>query len=157
MDLIRYTYFRVITGNSPLSIDDLQSSFFQPFAELPTDCGDEPTGSHHPDRHRDPARLWCNTDPHVQPDNHLASGVSEYVQRAYDALLSELGTSQTELRLAVGNADQMSALAERLGIPSATEVQQLLLGAPDEATLESRFGLRASTRVRLIRCLSPTF
>ena len=147
MDLIRYTYFRVITGNSPLSVDDLQSSFFQPFADFPTDCAamNQPVLT---------VRIaieilrayGATLSLTSSQATALASGVAEYVQRAYDALLSELGTSRTELRLAVGNADQLSALSDRLGIPSATEVQQLLLGAPDETTLESRFGLRASTR-----------
>lgn len=158
MDLIRYTYFRVITGNSPLSIDDLQSSFFQPFAELPTDCAamNQPVLTIR--IAIEILRAYGATQTLTSSQTTtLASGVSEYVQRAYDALLSELGTSQTELRLAVGNADQMSALAERLGIPSATEVQQLLLGAPDEATLESRFGLRASTRGPLDTVSVPDF
>lgn len=147
MDLIRYAYFRVKSSGSPLGVDELQSTFFQPFADLPTSCAsmNQPvltTRLAIEILRAYGATLTLSTTQATT----LASNLADYVQQAYDAILSELGTSRTELRLALGNADQLSALADQLAVPSATEVQQFLIGAPDEATLESRFGLRASTR-----------
>ena len=147
MDLIRYAYFRVKTSGSPLGVDELQTTFFQPFAELPTSCASMNQPVLTTRIAIEILRAYGATITLSSSQaTTLANNLADYVQQAYDAILSELGTNRTELRLALGNADQLSALADQLAVPSATEVQQLLLGVPDEATLESRFGLRASTR-----------
>jgi hypothetical protein len=127
MDLIRYAYFRVNTSGNPLSVDDLQSTFFQPFADLPTSCAsmNQPvltTRIAVEILRAYGATLTLSTSQATT----LATNLADYVQQAYDAILSELGTSRTELQLALGNADQLSALADQLAVPSATEVQQFL-------------------------------
>jgi len=81
-----------------------------------------------------------------------ASGEAAYLSTAYTALLSALGTSFAELRLARGAvAADRSALATRLGIQLAAtrpdELDKMLLDGTGltEAAMETTFGLRATT------------
>lgn len=153
VDLIRYAYFRVQNSGAAVAVEDLQTLFFQPLADLPVNC----------DAMQQPvlttrlaieilrgygATITLSTDLATAK----ATKEAAYRQQAYDAILAELGTSRTELRLALGHDDQLNALADRLSVPSKTQVQQLLLSSTDlanETILESRFGLRASTHAAL--------
>lgn len=86
------------------------------------------------------------------PAAALASAEASYRQRVYAALLSEIGTNVDELLLAQGDSAKLTELASLLGLPSATEVESLLLSdtqLANEDLLESRFGVRKSTRAPL--------
>src|SRR4029077_1155443 len=91
----------------------------------------------------------------------LSEQVHRYCQRAYAALLRELGTSYGQLRAAAISSDTATrtAYAERLGIDLTVDGQDTLTtlvldisrsatgpGALSEASLEARFGLRDTTR-----------
>lgn len=156
MDLLRYTYFRAqfYTTDpetlSPLDVDTLKSYFFQPFPDLPVSCDSMSTPVLTSRIAVEILRAYGATLSldSTQTDS-LAAVDTAYRQAAYAALLSELGTTTTELRLAHGDADALAALADRLAVPSATQVELLLLSSTDllnETLLESRFGLRSSSR-----------
>jgi hypothetical protein len=69
---------------------------------------------------------------------------SNYRQKAYEALLQNMGTSFEELRLVLGNEAQRKPLAGRLGLGDTTDsVNRLLLQSTEltEVNLEKRFGL----------------
>jgi hypothetical protein len=86
-----------------------------------------------------------------------AAGQAAYLSAAYQALLSGVGTSYAELRLARGANDQTrQALAARIGIslsgstpgqPRPDQLDTLTLDGPalTEAALEALFGLPATT------------
>lgn len=153
MDLIRYAYFRVQNAGAAITVEALQALFFQPFADLPASCASlkQPVLTTRLAIELLRAYGATITLP-SELTAALANNEAGYRQQAYDAILSQLGTSRTELRLAAGNADQLSALADRLSVPSATEVQKLLLTSAelaDETLMESRFGLRSSKRAAL--------
>lgn len=77
---------------------------------------------------------------------------TDYCQAMYEAILSRIGTSYEEIRLARGaEAGARDALAERLGItpdPSDDWLNQLYLqpGKATEASLEQRFGVPDTRR-----------
>lgn len=76
---------------------------------------------------------------------------ARYLQAAYETLLLNLGTSFEELRLVRTAADAEGeqarrSLAERLDIHPVERLNELILDAPSEATLEAVFGLVATTR-----------
>jgi hypothetical protein len=92
----------------------------------------------------------------LEPETATQVPVTEadYCLAAYETLLSHLGTSFAELRLARGaNPDERRALAERLGValgPSRPDLLDGLLITPaslDEPWLERTFGLADSHRL----------
>lgn len=158
VDLARYGYVRVRldagSGPVPIAVEDLQAQFHQPFADLPQTCSAMEQPVLVARLAVEVLRSYATTRPALDPSQAalLATAEGEYRQSAYDALLSELGTSRTELSLAAGDDDQLTSLADRLGLPSKTEAAQLLLNSTqlaNEDLLESRFGLRKSTRAPL--------
>ncbi len=92
-----------------------------------------------------------------------ASAVTEadYRLGAYQALLSRIGTSYEEIRLARGaDPDIRQALASRLGItldPGTNQLEKLYLSASamTEANLESLFGLADTARDPLTSAPEP--
>lgn len=154
VDLIRYASARMNLAASPVTFTDLQTSFHQPFADLPMSCASMDTPVLVSRIAIEALRSYATTlDPLSTEDQaDLDARVADYVEAAYEALLAEVGITTSELRLAQGDTTQLTALADRLGLPSSTEVEALLLGDTTpltEANLESLFGLRTSTRLPL--------
>ena len=82
---------------------------------------------------------------------------AKYRQRAYAALLRNLGTSFDEIRRARGDKATRARLAARLGVDRPERLDQLVLLAEQvtEAKLEQLFGLQDTTRSRLVRRPQP--
>ncbi|HNN92500.1 MAG TPA: hypothetical protein PKI03_09530, partial [Pseudomonadota bacterium] len=154
-DLLRYTYYRVGSGgSSPPSFDagSVQEAFRQPFGDLPLDCDAMKTPVLRSRIAIEVLRSYADTRPALDPTPAatLASAEATYRQRVYSALLAEIGTNYDELLLAQGDNDKLTALAGLLGLPSKIEVEKLLLNDTElanEDRLESRFGVRKSTRL----------
>jgi hypothetical protein len=86
-----------------------------------------------------------------------AAEVTKYRQRAYAALLRNLGTSFDEIRLARGDEAARIRLADRLGVDRPDRLDQLML-LPKQVTevkLEELFGLQDTTRNPLERRPQP--
>lgn len=158
VDLARYGYVRLRydsgSGPAPTTVEDLQAVFHQPFADLRQTCSAMEQPVLVARIAIEVLRSYSTTRPALGTEQatQLAEAEAEYRQRAYAALLSELGTSLSELSLAQGDDAALTALADRLGLPSKTEAAQLFLSTTalaNEDTLESRFGLRKSTRAPL--------
>ena len=162
-NLMEYALQHLRLSGAPVNLDWLVRSFHQPLAELPADCSAV-------DEEVRPVRLgieavrsWLRTTRSPAPDEQrvLDEHVRRYCQRAYAALLGELGTSYGQLRAAAVSSDAATrtAYAERLGIDLTVDGQDTLTtlvldisrsatgtGALSEASLEARFGLRDTTR-----------
>ena len=116
-------------GNSPLSVDDLQSSGFPAVCGFPDRLrGDEPTGSHRPDRHRILRAYGKTLSLTSSQATALASGWRSMCKEHTMHSFPNWERAEQSYALPWEMPDQPSALSDRLGIPSATEVQQLLLG-----------------------------
>lgn len=156
-DLLRYTYYRVGSGgDQPPGFDtnSLQDAFHQPFADLPLDCDSMKAPVLVARIAVEVLRSYASTRPALDPlpAAALASAEASYRQRVYATLLSEIGTTFDELLLAQGDSTKLTELASLLGLPSQTEVEKLLLTdaqLANEDLLESRFGIRKSTRAPL--------
>jgi len=86
-----------------------------------------------------------------------AAEVTKYRQRAYTALLRNLGASFDEIRLARGDEAARIRLADRLGVDRPDRLDQLML-LPKQVTevkLEELFGLQDTTRNPLERRPQP--
>jgi hypothetical protein len=82
---------------------------------------------------------------------------AKYRQRAYAALLRNLGTSFDEIRRARGDETARARLADRLGVDRPDRLDELVL-LPEqvtEAKLEQLFGLQATARNPLVRGPRP--
>lgn len=163
-DLIRYVYARIRldtgSGPNPVTVEDLDTLFFQPFSQLPETCAAMKDSILLVRIAVEVLRAYAAANPLSDPGDisDLAAAEAAYRAQAYAALLSELGTNTTELRLALGDDDRLTEMAGVLGLPSKTEVEALLLTdmqLANEDLLESRFGLRKSTRLPLTDPSSP--
>ena len=151
VDLIRYTSTRMLLTGVPITVEDIEDSFHQKFAELPMSCASMDTPVLVSRIAIEVLRSYATTlDPlSTGAQDELDDRIEDYTQAAYDALLAALGTTTSELRLAYGDDDALTALADRLGLPSKTQAEALLLSSETtpltEAALETLFGLRRST------------
>jgi hypothetical protein len=164
-DLLDYTVDHLRSDGNPITLGFLKNTFHQPFGDLPASC------SAAEERVRQ-VRLCIEVlRRYLRATNLPASGSAQraaldaaersYVLEAYRTLLTKIGTSFDELRLAApADTKTKQALAERLGVElgtgSATNLDKLTLdpnaastqpNALTESALETLFGLPVTTRI----------
>jgi Tc toxin complex TcA C-terminal TcB-binding domain len=159
-DLLRYTIQHIRNNGAPVDLAFFSSTFHQPFGDLPASCGAAEKLVRQVRVCVEALRRDVGPRPlgDATEERALTEAERAYRFAAYTHLLSEMGTSYEEIRLArTAEDDERLALAERLGIqltrPRATagdELDRLFLdpdaaaGARDELTeeaLELLFGL----------------
>ena len=165
-DLLSYVASRLLDKGEPVSLPYLVANYYQPFADLPTDCAAVETQVRQ-------ARICAEVlNSYLQDPAHapaaaqrqaLATATASYLLSTYETLLTGLGTTYDEVRLArAANPADRSSLAGRLGLtvsPYAFDpddaLNQIVLDpsiappgaqALDEATIERIFGLADTTR-----------
>ncbi|MDZ7961969.1 MAG: hypothetical protein RMY34_29540 [Aulosira sp. DedQUE10] len=143
-DLLDYTVRHVERRGVLIDLVDLATTFHQPFGDLPTSCKavEEPVRQ---------VRLCIEVLRRYLRSMDRSTPEAEeqkYRVAAYTALLTQLGTSFEELRLArTAEEDARKRLADRLGI-DLTHLSELLLQPTTitEQILEQRFGLMNTSR-----------
>ena len=164
-DLLSYVTSRLLDQGEPVSLQYLVDNYHQPFADLPTDCAAVETQVRQ-------VRICCGgavqlpADPAHAPASAqpaLGTATASYLLSTYEALLTGLGTSYDELRLArAADPADRAALAGRLSLtvnPYAFDPNDVLnrlvldpqIAPPspqalDETTIERIFGLADTTR-----------
>ena len=172
-DLLNYATTHLLAYGQQIGLPYLTETFYQPFGDLPTDCAAVEALVRQ-------ARICCEAlrgylganPPAASQANALVLAEKLYVLTAYEALLTGLGTSFDEVRLAtVADPAARSALADRLGLTidpygagRPDVVDRLVLGPPTavpppppappappaqqltEANIERLSGLAATTR-----------
>ena len=135
----------------------LTSTFHQPFAKLPTACAEMDRKVRQVRLCVEVLRGYLTAHPPSQAKAaKLSAGLHEYLVAAYTALLTGIGTSYEEIRLArTAKPEARAALAERLGIDlfptRPDELDRLFLDvnadppALTELALQERFGLVDTT------------
>jgi hypothetical protein len=164
-DLLDYTIDHLRSGGNPITLGFLKKTFHQPFGDLPASC------SSAEEKVRQ-VRLCIEVlRRYLRATNRPASGSPQrtaldaaersYVLETYRTLLTKIGTSFDELRLAASaDTKTKQALAERLGIDlgtgTTTNLDKLTLDpnaastqpkALTESALETLFGLPVTTRI----------
>jgi hypothetical protein len=152
---------------TPLEVKDLTGAFYQPFQDLLS--ADEALQNQQAHqlricievlrKHFDKTVVLAPSSAVAQAQAILQTAESKYRQRAYETLLSRIGTSYEEIRAArLLDTPARRALAQRLGFdlplrsadPSGHKdaLEQFLLqpGQFTEADLETLFGLVDTTR-----------
>jgi hypothetical protein len=158
-DLLDYTRRNAHHCDDELTPDRLEELFFQPFGDLPDDCAASETLCRQVRLCIEVLRERGGVDDDI---------IKEHLQRTYDALLAEMGTSRRELRLVRGNSKAQQALVERLGtaLPGTDPVKGLdrLRLDPNssdegqkltEENLEVLFGFQDTSRDRLSTGAKP--
>jgi hypothetical protein len=152
-DLLNYTVNHLLSDGLPISLQFLTDKFHQPFGDLSTDCDEV---------HKQVRQVRiCIEVLRSYLNSSLPAPVEKkYLLAAYTALLSKIGASYEEIRLArTAEIEDRRALADRLGFdfePNQTDrVVELILDpniddtqpqAITEKTLEKLFGLVDTTR-----------
>jgi len=151
LDLLDFAIQKLTDSNSGNSIDLqwLTANFHQPFADLVVSCDAVGTLVHQ-------VRICIEVLRSYLSIGTEFPGESDYRREAYLALLSKIGTSYEEIRLArTDKAEKRSALADRLGIELDTSqhnhgdhLDTLFLDPTTvtEENLEELFGLADTTR-----------
>lgn len=155
-ELLRYSQKKLMVKNF-LAIDTdsdfFENTFYQAFKSLPVNC--EATEQKIPQ-----VRIAIevlirfilddeNLPEQVEEKNKLIQGVddafSEYLKNAYRDILSELGTSHTEIRLlSTSDSETKKSIASRIGIGHKyLGTLFIAINNVTEQGLEDRFGLRA--------------
>jgi hypothetical protein len=141
-DLLDYAVMHLRDAGKQIDLDWLAATFHQPFSDLPVTCEAA-------DKQVRQVRMCIEVLRSYLPDT---AEDHAYLLAAYTALLSKLGTSYEEIRLAKSaDADARKALADRLGVDLSPdhpdELDSLFLTPAElvEFELERRFGLPAST------------
>jgi hypothetical protein len=160
LDLIDYTIQNLTDSGNPIDLAWLTTNFRQHFADLVVSCDAVETLVHQ-------VRICIEVLRSYLPGDSEFPGESNYRREAYLALLSKIGTSYEEIRLArTMDQDKRKALAERLGIGLGTgildHIDQLFfdLSKPQRLTekaLEGLFGLADTTRNPLVTGSEPKF
>jgi hypothetical protein len=156
-DLTQYVLNQVQENDQALTLDKLESLFYQPFGDLPVSC-EAVTAEVRQVRICIEVLLRYLGEDNIQFLSDPDSSGGEYRKQAYEILLNQIGTSRQELRLAVASDDdERQSLADRLGI--AVDHLDRLIFDPSrppgpvlgisprlsERDLEIIFGLRAFT------------
>jgi hypothetical protein len=171
-DLLDYTVRHVKNNGSLIDLQFLEDTFHQPFGRLPAACGEM-------DKQVRQVRLCIEVLRNYLAAHNITAPADvekSYCLEAYTTLLTRLGTSYAEVRLArTDTADKRQALADRLGIDLtlSANLQQLrpdnldALFLDTEATnpakvtelaLQALFGLVDTTRpIHWPRFRSPNF
>lgn len=162
-DLLDYALTHVKNNGSAITLSWLANTFHQPFGDLPASCEEM-------DRKVRQVRIcievlrsylkavWSSLPQNVAlaKEEALAKQEKTYLLKAYTTLLTKIGTSYEDIRLAQ-NADEdtRAGLADRLGIDldlnGIDPLSQIFFDAtaPEtltEADLEKLFGLVDTTR-----------
>ena len=157
-DLLDYAIHHVKSNDAPIELDFLERTFHQPFGKLPADCRamEEPIRQ---------VRLCvevlrsylASNPPAAAALTSLQAAESAYRIDAYETLLTKLGASYDDVRLArSATSEERVALAGRLGIDLGSgqqdNLERLFLDPAvspatlSEPALEEIFGLIDTTR-----------
>jgi hypothetical protein len=166
-DLLNYASTHLLTYGGQVGLPYLTDEFFQPFGDLPTDCAAVQTLVRQARVCSEVLRGYLAANPPAAAQAAaLQTAQAAYLLAAYQALLTGLGTSLDEVRLAtIADPATRSALANRLGLTidpygagRPDVLDRLLLAvatavpAPPpaqvltEASIEWLFGLADTTR-----------
>lgn len=158
-DLLSYALKHLRNEGVPITLHWLGDNFYQPFGDLPVSCESMETRVRQVRLCVEVLRRYLRQHP---ASKSLAAAERDYCLDAYKALLSQIGTSYDELRLAqTANAEERRELSDRLGVTSADStdpaehLKDLLLDpkatptqqpnkALTESKLEALFGLVAT-------------
>ena len=155
-DLLDYAVEHLENDGDPITLSFLKSTFHQRFGDLPASCEEV-------DRQVRQVRICIEVLRSYLKAKNLPSGTADkktladreksYLLEAYTTLLSKIGSSYEEIRLARTAEPLMrKALAERLGIelgqtrPDHLDALFVEATALGEAGLETLFGLVDTTR-----------
>lgn len=153
-DLIRYVenHFQIEEdgGGNPIlfSLEDLEQTFYQPFANLPLDCKAADEKVLQLRICTEVLQLYLRNHQLPPANSSQAANFNTayqyYLETAYEKCLNDSNTSLEELRMVIRSSDpqEMEALSSRMGIP--TDRLTAFLVDPQslsEATLEHVFGL----------------
>jgi hypothetical protein len=138
-DLLDYAVRHVLFNAAELSMDQLGEQFFQPFATLPADCSASETQVRQ-------VRLCIEVlrKKAAKEGTDISAIVEAHAKSSYPSLLSALGVTHTDLRLARAASDERKqTLADRMGVPVAQLFVDFLLNesAQTEEKLNELFGL----------------
>jgi hypothetical protein len=164
-DLLAYCLTHITDGEGPIMLNTIENTFFQRFSQLPASCEAMDTLFSQPRLCIGVLRRYINFNNISSTE--LADAERQYRIEAYKTLLSSIGTSIEEIRLArTADNAQRQALADRLGIalggPRPDNLDTLLLdpsaitvtpGNPrplTEDALEQLFGLINTNRNPLL-------
>jgi hypothetical protein len=137
--LLDYTVRHVRLNGAELSLSQLDSLFFQPFADLPDDCSAAETQLRQ-------VRLCIEVlrRKAAKDGIDVSPIIAAHAQASYSSLLSALGVSNTELRLArTASPERQQQLADRLAVPLPQLFSDFMLAEADqtEDKLQAVFGL----------------
>ena len=137
------------TGTS-ISLGYLKENFHQPFGDLPTSCEELERKVRQVRICIEALRSYLGNRPlaDVDKENALSDSEKEYCNAVYTTLLSRIGASYEEIRLARTTEEETrEALANRLGIGlEHLDGLLLYLEAITEQNIERLFGLADTTR-----------
>jgi hypothetical protein len=159
-DLAQYALDHLRSNGQRIDLNYLESTFHQPFSELPATCDASRETVRQPRICIEVLRSALGPRP-LGPsarEDALRRVERDYCLVAYQGLLDELGTSFTEIRLARGApAADRRRLAERIGV-AVTDLDSLFVdpAALSESTLETLFGLHDTTRPPLTARPAPS-
>jgi hypothetical protein len=137
--LLDYTVRHVRLNGAELSLSQLDGLFLQPFADLPDDCSAAETQLRQ-------VRLCIEVlrRKAAKDGIDVSSIIVAHAQASYASLLSALGVSNTELRLArTASPERQQQLADRLAVPLPQLFSDFMLAEADqtEEKLQAVFGL----------------
>lgn len=137
--LLDYTVRHVRLNGAELSLSQLDGLFLQPFADLPDDCSAAETQLRQ-------VRLCIEVlrRKAIKDGIDVSPIIVAHAQASYASLLSALGVSHTELRLArTASPERQQQLADRLAVPLPQLFSSFMLAEADqtEEKLQAVFGL----------------
>jgi hypothetical protein len=155
-DLLDYAVSHVENDGAAIDLAFLTETFHQPFGDLPTSCPDVGRQVRQVRICIEVLHDYLTANNKSLPDSALA----DYLLQAYTMLLTKIGTSYEEIRLAkTADLAARRDLADRLGLdfePAGPDHLGALVLAPpdqngqspplDEQVLEQLFGLVDTTR-----------
>ena len=153
-DLMQYAIDHLRNSGQKIDLNFFEDNFRQPFSQLPASCAAEDETVRQVRIVIEVLRRYLGNRPLTPAarETALAQAERAYRVEAYTQLLTKLGTSFTEIRLARGmSTDELTQLADGLGVP--VNALSSLFVDPDatpsqltEARLEQLFGLRDTTQ-----------
>lgn len=137
--LLDYTVRHVRLNGAELSLSQLDGLFLQPFADLPDDCSAAETQLRQ-------VRLCIEVlrRKAIKDGIDVSPIIVAHAQASYASLLSALGVSHTELRLArTASPERQQQLTDRLAVPLPQLFSSFMLAEADqtEEKLQAVFGL----------------
>ena len=119
-DLLSYVTSRLLDKGEPVSLPYLVANYYQPFADLPTDCAAVETQVRQVRICAEVLNSYLQDPAHAPAaaqQQALATATASYLLSTYETLLTGLGTSYDEVRLArAASPADRSSLAGRLGL-----------------------------------------